>query len=667
MPTIAEAMALAEQHYQGGNFPAAEQLCRQILLADPRHADALHLLGILAYGAGQCDLAGEYIEAALQVNETDARYHNSLGIVRQRQGRIDEATASYQRALALQPGLAEVHSNLGTVFKNQGKIADALACYERALERNPDYAEAHNNLGNLWKLQGRTAEALACYRRALQLKPDSAEVYTNIASILREKEHRLDEALAYCQHALRLRPQTAEAHDTLGSILKDMGLLDEAVAAQRRAVELHPASPAFHSNLICTLHYHPASDPAPLREEARRWNDRHAAPLAHHIKPHGNHPDPERRLRVGYVSPDFRGHPVGLFLLPLLTAHDRGQVEVFCYSSVAVADQTTQRLRHFADCWRDVASLTDEQRARLVREDAIDILVDLSAHMSGHCLLTFARKPAPVQVTYLAYCSTTGVSAIDYRLTDPFLDTPCCGMVSDHATASEYTEQSVWLPESYWCYQPVIEVEAAGPLPARGAGHTTFGCLNNFCKATEPALALWRELLRGVPDAHLLLHAHPGSHRDRVRHFFAAGGVAPERIAFSEAVSLPEYFDLYHRIDIGLDPFPYGGGTTTFDALWMGVPVVSLVGRTAVGRAGLSILSNAGLPELVARTPEEYLNIAAGLAADLPRLEELRAGLRTRLQRSPLTDAVRFAGSIETAYRAMWRRWCASLRNSPSM
>jgi protein O-GlcNAc transferase len=659
MTMLAQAMALAAQNYQAGNVPAAEQICRQILEADPRHADALHLLGIIAYGAAQYDRAGEYIAAALQISEGDARFHNSLGIVRQRQGRMEEAIASYRRALELQPELAEVHNNLGNAFKNQGQLTEALACYQRALQRRPDFAEALNNIGNVCRAQGRTAEAMAWYRRALQLKPDFAEAYVNIAALLREKDRQLDEALGYCQQALHLRPQSAEAHNTLGSILKDLGLLDDAVAALRRAVELHPDSPAYHSDLIYTLHFHPASDPALLAQEAGRWHERHAAPLAGRVQRHANRPDPERRLRVGYVSPDFRGHPIGLFLLPLLSAHDRNKVEVFCYASVVVPDQTTQRLREFANWWRDVTALTDEQLARLVREDVIDILVDLSAHMSGHRLLTFARKPAPVQVTYLAYCSTTGVRTVDYRLTDPYLDPP--------GAATDYAEQSMRLPESYWCYQPMIDVEPSGPLSALATGRLTFGCLNNLCKMTGPTLVLWRQLLQRVPGARLLLHAHAGSHRERVRQFFAAGGVAPERIEFSRAVSLPDYFDLYRRIDIALDPFPYGGGTTTFDALWMGVPVVSLVGKTAVGRAGLCILSNAGLPDLVARTPEEYLNIASNLAADLPGLVELRAGLRTRLQRSPLTDAKRFAGHVEAAYRAMWHHWCGQHESGASL
>ncbi len=268
-----------------------------------------------------------------------------------------------------------------------------------------------------------------------------------------------------------------------------------------------------------------------------------------------------------------------------------------------------------------MSGMSDESLADLVRRDRIDILVDLDAHTAQNRLLTFARKPAPVQVTYLAYCSTTGLRAMDYRITDPFLD--------PLGQSRFYTEESVWLPETYWCYQPLPQAPSPGPLPAVASGHVTFGCLNNFCKVTLPILTVWRDLLREVPGSRLLLHARRGTHRDRVLTFFAEGEVDPGRVEFASFCPLAEYYGLYQQIDVGLDPFPYGGGTTTCDALWMGVPVISLAGRTAVGRAGLSILSNVGLPELVARTPAEYLRIATDLAADLPRLAALRAGLRS--------------------------------------
>jgi predicted O-linked N-acetylglucosamine transferase (SPINDLY family) len=326
-------------------------------------------------------------------------------------------------------------------------------------------------------------------------------------------------------------------------------------------------------------------------------------------------------------------------------------VEVFCYSGAGVPDAVTARFRAAADAWRDTASLSDQQLADLIREDRIDILVDLAMHMAYNRLPAFARKPAPVQVTYMAYLSGTGVDAIDYRFSDPYLDPP-------GENDADYVEQTIRLPRTYWCHRPDPDVPAPGDLPALSAGHLTFGCLNNFCKITPPTWAAWIELLRQVPASRLLLLAHDGAHRQRLRDSLAAAAIDPARLHFTGPVPAQQYFRLYHRIDVSLDPFPHGGGMTTFDSLWMGVPLVTLAGRTGVSRMGLSFLSNLGLTDLVAHSADQYLAIAAALAGDLPRLRELRAILRDRMLSSPLTDAPQFARDVETAYRQMWRRWC---------
>lgn len=721
MATVADVFMLAVRHHEVGNLPQAERLYRQVLQAEPANADALHLLGVLAHQAGRQDLAELYVRQALALKPQEPSFHSNLGLIYQALGRpgeaaachwraaclqpdfpeayfnlgislrelgsLGEAEACYREALRIQPGCAEALLNLGSVLEERGQPGDAEACYREALRVRPDYAEAHNNLGTTLQGRARWEEAEACYRQALRLKGDYPDAYLNLGAVLQKqgqpqeseacyrealrfapghpaahnhlgvilrKQGRPDEAVACFRAALQLRPDHPDAWTNLGTALQDMGLLDEALAAFRRSLAIRPGSASAHSNLLYGLHYHPASDARGLGEEHRRWDERHAEPLAGAIRPHTNDPDPDRRLRVGYLSPDLRSHPVGRFLLPLLEEHDRRHVEVFCYASLAAPDDFTRRLHGHADRWRDVAGLTDEQLAEVVRGDGIDILVDLTSHMANNRLLVFARKPAPVQVTYLAYCSTTGLRAIDYRLTDPFLDPP------GHQAAC-YAEESVWLPETYWCYRPPVELPPAGPLPALTAGHVTFGCLNNFCKVTPPTLAAWRDLLLTVPGSRLLLHAHPGSHRDRVRAFFAEGGVGAGRVEFVGFTPLPDYFRQYGCIDVGLDSFPYGGGTTTCDALWMGVPVVSLAGKTAVSRAGLSILTNAGVPDLVARTSEEYVRLAAGLAGDLARLAHLRGGLREALQRSVLTDAPRFARNVEAAYRQMWHRWCLRL------
>jgi predicted O-linked N-acetylglucosamine transferase (SPINDLY family) len=400
------------------------------------------------------------------------------------------------------------------------------------------------------------------------------------------------------------------------------------------------------------VNFWPGQDARSICEELARWNRQHTQPLAKFIGPHSNDRSPGRRLRVGYVSPCFWDHCQAFFLMPLLSAHDRSQVEVVCYSDAGKRDAVTDRLRGHADLWREVRGLTDEQLCSLVREDRIDILVDLNMHMAQSRLQAFARKPAPVQVCWLAYPGTTGLPAIDYRLTDPHLDPPG---LNDRF----YSEQSIRLRDSFWCYDPLTVEPSVSPLPALTNGLVTFGCLNTFRKVNDDVLELWARAMGRVGRSRLVLLAPQGNCRQHVLDVFKAKGVSPDRVLFQDRQSRLGYLESYKQIDIGLDTFPYNGHTTSLDSFWMGVPVITIVGSTVVGRAGLSQLMNLGLPELIAHTPEEFVKIAAQLASDLPHLSELRAGLRDRMQRSPLMDAPRFARSMEAAYRDMWHRWCS--------
>jgi predicted O-linked N-acetylglucosamine transferase (SPINDLY family) len=340
-----------------------------------------------------------------------------------------------------------------------------------------------------------------------------------------------------------------------------------------------------------------------------------------------------------------------LFTIPLLSQHDREQFEIVCYANVPRPDAVTQRIMGLADRWRVIAGRSDQEVASEVRTDQIDILVDLTMHMSNGRPLLFARKPAPVQVAYLAYPGTTGISTIDYRLTDPYLD-------PQGESDANYAEKSFRLPETFWCYDPLTDEPSPGPLPALEAGRITFGCLNNFCKVNEATIALWARALAAVPNSRLLLLSARGEHRAGLIEQFRRAGIESNRIEFVEYQPRAKYLDVYRRIDVGLDTIPYNGHTTSLDALWMGVPLVTRVGRTVVGRAGWSQLSNLGLPELAAWSDDEFLALAARLATDLPRLAELRATLRARMRQSPLMDAPRFARNVESAYRQMWREWC---------
>jgi predicted O-linked N-acetylglucosamine transferase (SPINDLY family) len=536
---------------------------------------------------------------------------------------------------------------LAVQYHRQGRLAEAIAGYRRAIELRPTSASAHNNLAVACREAGLTAEAIDASRNAVRLAPQRIEMHLNLGNLLRETGN-VDDAIAVYRQAISLRPTFAPALSNLGVALQDAGRLDEAIDCYREAVRLDPTAAVAHSNLVYTMHFDPRSGSKAILQEAQRWSALHAEPLKGEIKSHENDRSPERNLRIGYVGDRLHDHVIGRFMQPLLAAHDRTQFRVICY-----ADTTglPDELRRVADVWQSTRGMTDEQVAQLVRQDRIDILVDLGLHMSGSRLLAFARKPAPVQVTYVAYCSTSGLSTMDYRLTDPFLDPPEFG-------DENYVERSIRLPETYWCYGPPVNVGESGALPAIANGHVTFGCLNHFSKTTSVTLQVWARLLREVPSSRLMLHGREGSHRERAKAMLAEGGVAADRISFVGFVPTSDYFKCYRQIDIALDPFPYAGGTTTLDALWMGVPVVTLSGQTAVGRGGVSILSNLKLPELIAATHDQYVQIASELASDLPRLESLRSSLRRRMLESPLTDAPRFARRVEAAYRQMWRQWC---------
>ncbi|MGD0389573.1 MAG: tetratricopeptide repeat protein, partial [Tepidisphaeraceae bacterium] len=464
---------------------------------------------------------------------------------------------------------------------------------------------------------------------------------------------RLDEAIGLYRQAIRLSPDYAAAHNNLGKALKDIGQLDEAIAVYRQAIRFKPDDATVHSNLVFTLQYHPGHDGGMIHDELRRWNRQHAEPLRKLIQPHTNDRNPDRRLRIGYVSQDFRDHVVGQNLLPLLRQHDHRQIEIFCYANVARVDALTEQFRRYADTWRNIVGLSDSQTVDLIRQDRIDILVDLALHTANKNLMVFARKPAPVQATFAGYPGSTGLDTIDYRLTDPYLDPPG---LNDHF----YSESSFRLPDSFWCYDPLVTELAVNPLPAQTDGHFTFGCLNNFCKVNEPVLRLWAQVLKTIPRSRFMMLCPEGSHRQALLDLLQREGISPDRIELVAGRPRLQYLEFYHRIDVGLDTFPYNGHTTSLDSFWMGVPVVTLVGQTVVGRAGLSQLTNLGLPELIAQTPEQYVQIAAALAGDLTRLAELRRTLRARMQASPLMDAPRFARNIEAAYRQMWRNWCAT-------
>jgi protein O-GlcNAc transferase len=574
-------------HHGAGRTDEAQRAYRQVLVIDPRHADALHMLGILEQQAGRHQRGFELITAAIGIDASPAEFHYNLGN-------------------------SLLHLN------RVGAAADAFAA---AVARNPDLFEARKNLGAALMLDGRANEA--------------AEVFAA---------------------ALRQRPDAADVHNNFGLALRDIGDIERAVASFARAIELKPSYPAAWDNYLYALHYHPSYDAAAIGREHAKW----ACAMTQALRPRevsfANDRSPDRKLRIGYVSPNFREHPVGRALLPLLENHDRARFEVVCYSDADAhgGDSVAQRLKRCADRWQATAGMDDTRFAELVREHRLDVLVDPTLHMTGNRLLAFARRAAPVQVSFIGYPATSGLPEMDYRITDPWLDPPT------DAADQHNVEKLVRLTRTFWCYDTRADDDLpVSPPPALRSGAITFGSLNSAAKVTQPVLDTWAEILTKLPSSRLILFANertnPGEH---LRREFARRGVAGERLTFLPRVPRRQYLQQYAQIDIALDPWPYTGHMTTCDALWMGVPAVSLIGQTSVARAGLSLLSAVGLEELLATSRGRYIQLAIELANDVARLAELRAMMRQRITSSPLADGKSFAREVESIYRELWGRWC---------
>jgi predicted O-linked N-acetylglucosamine transferase (SPINDLY family) len=493
--------------------------------------------------------------------------------------------------------------------------------------------------------------AVYVMRRALAQAPLSAMALSELGVAL-SKDDQMDEAIEMLLKATQVEPDFPEAHAGLGNALADGGRILEGIESYRRALSLRPNWHSVHSNLLYMMPFFPRYGEQAIYEEAQAWSGAYAEPLDVVTRDHKNDRSVERRLRVGYVSPHFFHHCQSFFTLPLLTHHNRDQVEIFCYSSVENPDDLTRQFQLQVENWRDVLRLNDAELAELVQRDGIDILLDLTMHMENGRLPMFALKPAPVQISWLAYPGTTGVRAVDYRVTDRFLDPP------DSFPRPHYAERSLILPNTFWCYDPLECDLEPGPLPAIANGHVTFGNLNHFRKFHEGVIELWAQVLRAVENSRMLILAPQGQSRERLRALFQQQEIGPSRISFTSRLPRQDYLRLYQQIDIGLDSFPYGGHTTSLDAFWMGVPVISLLGSTIVGRAGVTIASNLQMESLIARTSEEFVQTARALAAELPHLQETRLTLRSRMASSPLMDQARFARNMENAFRTAWRIWC---------
>jgi predicted O-linked N-acetylglucosamine transferase (SPINDLY family) len=666
-----------------GRFQDAAERFRRVLERRPDYPEAHFYLGNVLQDLGLLTEAADSFRHALHFRPDYLEALLNLGNILQDQYQPGEAAECFHRATTLRPDLPEVHYNLANALHDHRRLAEAVACYRHALALRPDFAAALVNLGNALRDLGRPEEALEPLRRALGLCPDSAEAQTNLGAALYDLG-RLDEAVDCYRHALRHRPDLPEAHANLGGALRDLGRLTEAEEALRRALALRPDYAEAHKNLghifqdqgrldeaeasfhralelrpgmpglLMLLHYRAGVTPKELAAAHADFDHRYTAPLRTTWRPHNNDRSPDRPLRLGFVSPDFRSHPVGFLLVRVVEALARRPTAILCYSNhVPTPDDLTARFQAAASAWREIRAMSDDALAEQIRGDRVDVLIDLAGHTAANRLLVFARKPAPVQATWLGYVGTTGLEAMDYLIADRY-EVP-------EGAEVHYRERVLRLPGGYASFDPPADAPKPGPPPALASGRVTFGCFNNPAKLSPPTVVAFAAVLRQVPGARLVLKYRgfdDPTLAARLRAQFAAAGVEPERVELHGGAARAEFVAAYREIDIALDSFPFAGGVTTCEALWMGVPVVTLPGATFASRHGLSHLSSVGLAdELAARDVDDYVARAVGLAQDLGRLATLRSGLRERLGRSPLCDGDRVADELLQALRGAWRTW----------
>jgi protein O-GlcNAc transferase len=527
---------------------------------------------------------------------------------------------------------------------DSGRLAEAEGMLRKLIEHAPRHGDLLNQTGLLCLQQGKFEEAEDLIRRAIAVNGSSAAYWANLGGAIQQLNRPSEAATAFGR-AFELSPNDPRPLDYLAACLRSQGRVSEAVNWLRKSLALRPNA-ITHSHLLYTMWFDAGASANHIEEEHGRWAERWAKPLEKEIRAYPNSRDPERRLKVGYVSPDFRQHVIALFMQPILHHRDRGGFESICYADVSKIDFMTDRLKADCDRWVVTNGMSDAALAQRIREDGVDILVDLTAHMPRNRMLVFARKPAPVQVSYLAYAGTTGLPTMDYRFSDPHLDPAGAETLGPERVAR--------LAETYWCYQPQIDVPAAAPRG--GEGPVVFASFNTCAKINPAVIAAWSRILVQVGGSRLRLIVAGGKRgNEHLIRAFADHGVNPDRIELFEKINYADYFPMYNQVDIALDPFPYNGGTTTLDALFMGVPVVTLAGSSGMSRAGVSILTNAGLTDLIANTTAEYEQIAVRLAVDRARILQ---DLRARMQSSALMDAPRFVRNLESAYRGMWREYC---------
>ncbi|MBI5135908.1 MAG: tetratricopeptide repeat protein [Nitrospirae bacterium] len=644
--------AQASQALQMGDHAAAERLLREVTGHDRRHAPAFMALGLLLARQRRTDEAARAFQGAARANPTDAAAHFNLGNALMQAGDRRAAIAAFREAVRRAPDAAPAYNGLASALRDLGDLAQAVTMYRKAIALDPRFADAHNNLGIALRESGDLDGAIASYRQALTLSPRHVEALSNLGNALTQKGDH-DAAIDTYNQALTIAPGHAETHYNLANTLVEQGDLDGAERHFSAALATRPDDARATRNLLFTSTYNPRHDADAVKALHVAWGEHIQGRLADAApRSYPNPPHPERTIRVGLVSPDLRKHAVAFFIEPLLAHADRDRLRITCYANVANPDGHTARLKGLADAWRDTLGASDADVAAAIRADGIDILIDLAGHTAGGRLPLFARRPAPVQASYLGYPATTGLAAIGHRLTDRWCDPP--------EAARWYVEQLEYIDGGFCAFQPPDDAPPVAPPPAMANGFVTFGTLLNLGKINPGVVALWARVLHAVPDSRLfMLRRNLAAEGTRRRYLaaFAEHGIPAGRLTLAWEFE-GSHLAQYAHMDIALDTLPFCGHTSTCEALWMGVPTLTLTGRAFSGRMGASIHRMAGLEGWTCADADGYVQRASELAADPAALAGLRAALRERSARSRLCDGSAFATAFEAALRRMWRLWC---------
>lgn len=646
------AFILAETLRDLDRLPEAAQCYRQTLALDPRNYPALGNLANIVLAQGRRQEAEALLRQAIAARPDLPTAYAALGNVLRDLERLAEAEASCRRAIQLDPRSHDAHNNLGNVLHDLARYEEAIAHYEAAIVQRPDLPHAYNNLGSALHALNRLAEAERSLRRAIELKPDYYEAHNNLARtlLIQAKPH---EAAASCRESLRLKPDYENAFSNLGNALLHLGELAEAAKCFRRALELRPDFHLANSILLFCLSHQEQMDAKTLFAEHRAFGQRFEGPLRPTWRPHANDRDPARKIRVGFVSGDFRGHAVSFFIEPVLAALVASpRLSLHAYSNHPLSDPVTERLRRLVPQWSRVDGLTDEELAEKIRADGIDILVDLSGHTGQNRLTMFARKPAPIQATWIGYPGTSGLSAMDYYLADRYF-------LPHRQFDAQFIEKIVHLP-AYAAFQPLASAPEVNDLPASENGYVTFGSFNRLTKISDTAVQLWAKLLLAVPRSRMVLAALPGQGTFApLAERFAREGVAPGRLDFHAHGEMRRYQELHWKVDLCLDTLAYTGGTTTLHALWMGVPTLTIAGALPPRRLGAVIARHAGLENFVTKDADDFIARGQHWAGNLAELARIRAGLRGEFPKTPMGQPALVAAGLERAFSMMWHRWCA--------